>query len=269
MSKKTGKEQTVRPLSAALRYATEGLHLVPLHGLKDGRCTCGDADCCQPGMHPRTRNGLAGATTDLALIEKRWTKWSKAKIGIVFGGSSKLLGLMTDGETGRQKLREITRTKGELPPTVTICDGDRTTRLFRYDGNYRRNGDVTDNVRILGEGDFVVAPSSLDNLTGKRRFARGRAVEEVKIVRAPDWLFEITAERGSDIPAMSPQTPPLCCSSAPRKSTLSHWLALAGDHRPWKNHRARRVSWPRQITSRHRCGVYGFDGSALARGWRK
>ena len=32
------------------------------------------------------------------------------------------------------------------------------------------------------------------------------AVGEVKIARAPDWLLEITAERGSDIPATSPQT---------------------------------------------------------------
>ena len=136
MRKKTGKKQTVRPLSAAVRYASEDLHVVPLHGLKDGRCTCDDADCCQPGMHPRTKNGLADATADLALIEKRWTKWSKAKIGIVFGGPSKLLGLMIDGETGQRKLREIIRTNGELPPTVTIWDGDRETCLFRFDGNY-------------------------------------------------------------------------------------------------------------------------------------
>ena len=173
MSRKTCKKQMVSPLSAARRYASEGLHVVPLHGLKDGRCTCGNADCCQPGMHPRTKHGLADATTDLALIEKRWTKWSKAKIGIVFGGSSKLLGLMTDGETGQQKLREIIGTNGKLPRTVTIWDGDRETRLFRYDGNYPPNGDVTDNVRILGEDDFVVAPSSLDDSTGKRRFAEG------------------------------------------------------------------------------------------------
>jgi hypothetical protein len=206
MSKKTGKKQPVTLLSAALRYGSEGLHIVPLHGLKDGRCTCGNADCCQPGMHPRTTSGLADATSDLAQIEKRWTKWTKAKIGIVFGGPSKSLGLMTDGEAGQQKLREIIRTNGELPRTVTICDGDRETRLFRFDGNYPPNDDLTDNVRILGEGDFVVAPSSLDDSTGKRRFARGRAVGEVKIARAPDWLFEITAERGSDGVATSPQT---------------------------------------------------------------
>ena len=120
MSRKTCKKQMVSPLSAARRYASEGLHVVPLHGLKDGRCTCGNADCCQPGMHPRTKNGVADATTDLAQIEKRWTKWSKAKIGIVFGGPGKLLGLMTDGEAGQRKLREIIRTNGELPRTVTI-----------------------------------------------------------------------------------------------------------------------------------------------------
>src|SRR3984893_1996037 len=206
MSKKTEKKQTVRPLSTALRYASEGLHVVPLHGLKDGLCTCGNADCCQPGMHPRTKNGVEGATTDLAQIEKRWTKWSKTKIAIVCGGRGKLLGLMTDGEAGQQKLREIIRTNEEQPRTVTIWDRDRETRLFRFDGNYPRNGDVADDVRILGEGDFIVAPSSLDGSTGKRRFARGRAVGEVKIARAPHWLFEIIAKRGSDILATSPQT---------------------------------------------------------------
>ena len=144
-------------------------------------------------------------------IEKRWTKWPKAKIGIVFGGPSKLLGLMTDGPTGQQKLREIIRANGKLPRTVTIWDGDRETRLFRYDGTYLRSDDVTDNVRVLGEGDFVVAPSSLDDSTGKRRFARGRAVGQVKIAWAPHWLFEITAARGSDILAPSPQT----CRQAP------------------------------------------------------
>src|ERR1700732_2385282 len=82
-------------------------------------------------MHPRTKNGVGDATSDLAQIEKRWTRWSKAKIGIVFGGPGKLLGLMTDGETGQQKLREIIGTNGEL-------------------GNYPRNGDVADDVRILG-----------------------------------------------------------------------------------------------------------------------
>ena len=155
MSREAGKTQTVRPLSAALRYDFEALHVVPLHGLKDGRCTCGDADCCQPEMHPRTKNGVADATSDLALIENRWTKWSKAKIGIVFGGASKLLGLMTDVETGRRKLGEITRTNGKLTRTVTILDGDRETRLFRFDGNYPRSGDVTDNVQVLGEGDSL------------------------------------------------------------------------------------------------------------------
>jgi hypothetical protein len=53
----------------------------------------------------------------------------------VFGGPGKLLGLMTNGETGQQKLREIIGTKGKLPRTVTIWDGDRETRLFRFHGN--------------------------------------------------------------------------------------------------------------------------------------
>ena len=127
MSKKTNKEQTVRQLCAARLYASKGLHVVPLHGLKNGLCTCGRPDCRQPGMHPRTKNGVGDATVDIARIEKRWTRWSRAKIGIVFGGPGKLLALMTDGEAGKQKLREIIATNGKLPRTVTIRDRDRET----------------------------------------------------------------------------------------------------------------------------------------------
>ena len=131
----------------------------------------------------------------------------------MFGGPSKLLGLITDGPTGQQKLREIIGANGKLPRTVTIWDGDRETRLFRYDKNYPRSGDITDNVRILGAGDFVVAPSSLDDSTGKRRFARGHAVGEVEIAQAPHWLFKIGARlRHSRYVSTDVATGPQCCA---------------------------------------------------------
>lgn len=47
--------------SAALRYAARGWAVFPLHGFRDGRCTCGQAACEHPGKHPRTSHGCKNA----------------------------------------------------------------------------------------------------------------------------------------------------------------------------------------------------------------
>src|SRR5436309_3147069 len=71
----------------ALMYAADGLMVVPLHGTRNGCCTCGDADCNEPGRHPRTKHGIEGASADPNRVKKLWTKWPKAKIGIATGAS--------------------------------------------------------------------------------------------------------------------------------------------------------------------------------------
>jgi Bifunctional DNA primase/polymerase, N-terminal len=89
-------------LEVALLCATAGLPVVPLHGVKDGLCTCGK-DCEHPGRHPRTKR----ATTDRTLIKKYWTKWPKAKIGIVLGTASGVLALVAEGSTGKKTLNAL------------------------------------------------------------------------------------------------------------------------------------------------------------------
>jgi hypothetical protein len=86
--------------SLALRYAEAGCPVIPLHGHKQGRCTCGDPDCTKRGRHPRTKRGIADATTDPDKIKRMWRKWPKAKIGIVVGGPGKVVALRTEGQTG-------------------------------------------------------------------------------------------------------------------------------------------------------------------------
>jgi hypothetical protein len=98
-NKKSGDDDRSR-LQVALLYAKAGLPVVPLHGVRDRLCTCGNKDCEQPGRHPRTK----GATTDRALIKKYWRKWPKAKIGIVLGSESGLLALVAEGSAGKKTL---------------------------------------------------------------------------------------------------------------------------------------------------------------------
>ena len=58
-------------LTAALQYAALGYAVVPVHSIKnDGSCSCKDGKSCNsPGKHPRTQNGIYGATRDPDKIE--------------------------------------------------------------------------------------------------------------------------------------------------------------------------------------------------------
>jgi putative DNA primase/helicase len=115
-----------------------------------------------------------------------------------------LLALVTEDQAARQKLREIVAAKGDLPRTVTIWDDDRWILLFRGDGRFLRSRDLADGIRILGDGNFIIAPSSFDP-AGKRHFATGLSPEAADIALAPDWLLGISAERVKE--NVSPSAP--------------------------------------------------------------
>jgi hypothetical protein len=87
----------------ALLCARAGLPIVPLHGVKGGLCTCPNEHCEQPGRHPRVKH----PTANRALIKKYWTKWPKAKIGVVLGAESGVLALLAEGPAGKKTLRAL------------------------------------------------------------------------------------------------------------------------------------------------------------------
>ena len=57
-NKKSAGAPTSSRLHVALQNAKAGLAVVPLHGIKDGACTCGNPECRQRGSHPRSKGGL-------------------------------------------------------------------------------------------------------------------------------------------------------------------------------------------------------------------
>src|SRR6266480_6524577 len=60
-------------MSTALTYASESLSVIPLHGTRKGRCTCGHDDCMQPARHTRTKHGIEDATADPNRIKELWS----------------------------------------------------------------------------------------------------------------------------------------------------------------------------------------------------
>jgi putative DNA primase/helicase len=144
----------------ALAYAGCGLHVFPLHSIRDGRCSCGK-DCGKDaGKHPRVKGGFKVATTDHALIGAWWTKWPEANIGIATGAISGIIVIDIDGPKGLETLRRLEAEIGALPLGPTV----KTHRGFhRYLKSVR--GEFTkcsaaDGLDVRGDGGYVVAPPS-------------------------------------------------------------------------------------------------------------
>ena len=84
------------PRGAALEYAQRGWHVLPLHSIRNGRCSCGKAECESPGKHPRTTSGLKDATTDPEQIRAWWETWPAANVGTRTGAEAGIFALDLD-----------------------------------------------------------------------------------------------------------------------------------------------------------------------------
>lgn len=103
---------------AALRYAARGMAVIPLHSIRNGKCSCGNDDCSSPGKHPRTKTGLKEASKDQMVVADWWDRWPDANIGIVTGRLSGIVVIDIDGEEGEETLRDLeAEFYGLLPET--------------------------------------------------------------------------------------------------------------------------------------------------------
>lgn len=82
----------------AISYARAGLKLIPIWWINEsGSCSCGDPDCGNsasrnnPGKHPiqkLVRNGRLDASSDVATVERWWSAYPEANIGLDCSGSN-------------------------------------------------------------------------------------------------------------------------------------------------------------------------------------
>jgi hypothetical protein len=183
-------------LAAALRLASQGVYVFPVHGIDTaGRCTCGRAPVngrkgsrCTPGKHPRTRDGYKEATTDRAQIERWWTRWPDANIGIALERSG-LVDVAPDSPEWLAKFERL-----GLPTFAYYQspggDGHRHY-LFR-----RPEGCPTTRICRSGEYDVLsagcaIAPPS----TGENGRAYAWMMGEPDLVDGlpapPDWVVQM------------------------------------------------------------------------------
>ena len=159
---RTGPASTVQAffsnasmLDAALCYTARGWPVFPVHTSRDGRCSCGDAECERVGKHPRTSHGVKDATTSEDTIRLWWGAWPDANIGIASSEEERPMGhradqdrarlppLDTEHERSELTVREFTRRRGIpywtfLKVRRRLAGGKARKRVVRSGSRSRR-----------------------------------------------------------------------------------------------------------------------------------
>jgi hypothetical protein len=184
-------------LKAALRYAEQGLAVFPVHSSAEGRCTCGKAECENPGKHPATLDGFKSATREPAKIKKAFSRPGLG-IGVATGAASGGWWVLDlDGEEGIAAFERWAREAGaELPEIPITRTGGGGRHLWFTGGEEIRNSTRIggEPIDVRGTGGYIVAaPSS--HVCG-RSYKWERPLEHGLAAPAPGWLLDRIAGKG-------------------------------------------------------------------------
>lgn len=213
MSNKTPPVDTFGTSSDRLieRYITEyiklGWHILPLHTVINGKCTCGDLSCKSIGKHPIreiTPHGLKQATNDLSTARAMFLK-QPCNIGVVTGHRSGFFVLDIDinhskGKFGDEALAELEEKHEKLPDTVEAMTGSGRHILFKTYGSEPINNAplIKGAIDIRADnGYIVIEPSIHANGHNYTWEASSDPIEGVAIAPAPSWLVNLMELRGS------------------------------------------------------------------------
>lgn len=215
-------------LSDALDYLHRGWVVVPVHGVEDGRCTCGRPDCPAPGKHPTIRweayQWRAPRDED---VEAWFHRWPNANLAIVTGTVSGLVVLDVDPRNGGDDtLGALEHRHGALPPTPEVRTGGGGVHLyFAHPGDPVSTTIVGSGVDLKADGGLAVAPPSLHASGHRYEWEPGADPDELPLAELPRWLTSFGPD-GRVGRAGAPAPPR---STAEREEFAELWRALGVD----------------------------------------
>src|SRR5262245_13939374 len=203
-------------LDAALGYAARGWPVIPLHSPTGVGCSCHMGSRCESvGKHPRLKRWRNEASCDPGVIERWWTAWPDANIGIVTGYDASGLAVVDidknkGGGESWHALRKLYGPEALTPAVITGSGGEHL--YFRAPGFVKSRSPMTDEwpgVDMKATGGYVVAPPSR-NAAGKYEWDRMYSLEDTEIAPLPDWVAAFvekpagTVGSGGGIPEVIP-----------------------------------------------------------------
>jgi hypothetical protein len=197
-------DESVALVNAAVHYAMRHRwRVLPVHGLRGGRCTCGRPACEQPAKHPRLNGWPAQATTDAAVIRRWYSVWPSSNLGIATGGG--LLVLDVDPRHGGDEtLAALERQHGDLPDTPRgLTGGGGVHYLLKVDEPVRNKVAIAAGLDVRGSHGFIVAPPSRHASGRRYTWDISAPPDETPLAPAPRWLLDLiamTARRRASTP---------------------------------------------------------------------
>lgn len=175
---------------------TNGWHLLPLHTMVDGVCSCGK-DCDSPGKHPRVWRGFKDASDKPSDIEYWKNKWPGTNFGVRTGEESGIVVIDVDlqKDVTEGSLEALRDASHELPQdtVIVLTGGGGLHFYYKYPGVRvpcsigKRLGPGID---VRGDGGYVVMAGSNHVSDGKYEYLAGRSPDEIEIADMPDWMVE-------------------------------------------------------------------------------
>lgn len=175
-------------LATALEYAARGWPVFPCHSITSQGCSCRHAECDRAGKHPRTANGLTGASVSMMQIHEWWKRWPDANIGIRTGNGLTVLDI-DPRSGGDESLSALEHHHGVLPDTVRALTGGGGTHYFFQGDAPCSAGKVGAGIDVRGDGGYVIAPPS-SHASGRAYQWDSGAAEQIAPI--PAWLTEAT-----------------------------------------------------------------------------
>ncbi|HPC94987.1 MAG TPA: bifunctional DNA primase/polymerase [Sedimentisphaerales bacterium] len=154
----------LRLCDTAISYGDMYWRVLPLYGIIDGRCTCGNPDCTSPGKHPHGHfapHGVKDASLDGNEICRWFGNGEVLNVGVATGPESGIVVLDVDKRHGGV---ESLKGLGDLPRTATVKTGGGWHYYFKCpEGVDIRNsaGKLGPGLDVRGAGGYVVAPPSM------------------------------------------------------------------------------------------------------------
>jgi putative DNA primase/helicase len=209
-----------------------GWLIVLIHGIVDGRCTCGNPRCRSPGKHPATPNGVKDATKDLKRLKSWLKKYPDANIAIATGEGSDLLVLDVDPRNGgTETLEKLKKPLGKLPATITSLTGGGGFHFFYPYPSFTVKKDNAG--RLLGpgidvqtNGCYVVVPSSRHPSGKPYKWLEGSAPGQIELAELPEALAKCLEKSATGNIEIKLNDPPANAVLEGRRN--SHLLQLAG-----------------------------------------